>query len=162
MKKVTSGLLLMCLVAKSFAQLVPSTKVSSIANISDEIIAKANQGVPFYQFTLGKCYLYGRGTNKNYEEAVKWLEKAIAQNNSGAFNSMGFCYYYGYGVKQSYDEAVKYFQKAADCGEEYAYLNLGACYLQGHGVNKDVNKANELFRMAEQKGLFRKEIPAGN
>ena len=162
MIKLSSGLFLICLIANSFGQLVPATKVSSIANISDEIVSKAKQGLPFYQFTLGKCYLYGRGTKKDYKEAINWLEKAVAQNNSGAFNSIGFCYYYGYGVKQDYNEAVKYFRKASDFGEEYAYLNLGTCYLRGHGVNQDIKQANELFRLAEQKGLFRKETPAEN
>ena len=141
----------------SFAQIVPSTKESSIANISEDITNKANKGIPFYQFTLGKCYLYGRGTEKNYEKAVEWLGKAVAQNNPGALNSMGVCYYYGYAVKQDYREAVKYFRRAAENGEEYAYLNLASCYLYGHGVSQDIKQAKELFFMAEQKGLFRDE-----
>jgi len=141
----------------SFAQIVPSTKESSIANISEDITNKANKGIPFYQFTLGKCYLYGRGTEKNYQKAVEWLEKAVAQNNPGAFNSIGVCYYYGYGVRQDYREAVKYFRRAAENGEEYAYLNLASCYLYGHGVSQDLKQAKELFFMAEQKGLFRDE-----
>jgi len=64
-------ILVLLLNVTSFAQIVPSTKESSIANISEDITNKANKGIPFYQFTLGKCYLYGRGTEKNYQKAVE-------------------------------------------------------------------------------------------
>ena len=144
--------------SKAVGQLVPAIQVSSATDISEEITSKANQGIPFYQATLAKCYLYGRGTAKNYDETIKWLKKAIDQNHWGAYNTLGFCYYYGYGVKQDYAKAAKNFQIAADHGEEWACLNLAVCYLRGNGVTQNTDKANELFYMAEKKGLFRKEI----
>lgn len=161
-KKAFCYYLLIILVGTSFGQLIPSRKISTVANISDEIIKRANQGMPYYQFTLGKCYLYGRGTEKNYDEAVKWLKKAADQNNPGALNSLGICSFHGYGVKQDYDVAVSYFQKSADYGDAYGQFNLAVCYMQGKGVKNNVKKSEELFKMAEEKGLFRKDIEKEN
>ena len=157
MKKTICCLLQVLLISKSFGQLVPARQVSSVTNISEEIIAKANQGIPFYQATLAKCYFYGRGTKINYEESVKWLKKAMDQNHWDAYGFLGMCYYYGRGVKQDYTEAARLFQIAADHGYEWSSLNLAVCYQRGHGVEKNQDKANELFLMAEQKGLFRDE-----
>ena len=141
---------------KASCQLTPAYQASSVTKISDEIISKANQGSPFYQFVLGKCYLYGRGTNKNYEEAVKWLEKSASQKNPGALNSLGICYYNGFGVRQDFEKAVEYFKSSSDYGDSWAFLNLAVCYEKGKGVKKDLKESQILFTQAEQRGLFRK------
>ncbi|MBQ9214022.1 MAG: sel1 repeat family protein [Bacteroidales bacterium] len=51
----------------------------------------------------------------DYNEAVKWFEKASENDSSDAQLMMGYCYFNGIGVtQQSYDLAFKYYQKSAN------------------------------------------------
>ena len=42
----------------------------------------AEQGDSNAQLSLGSCYQFGKGVNKDYAEAEKWYLKAIEQGNS--------------------------------------------------------------------------------
>ena len=39
----------------------------------------ASQGLAFGQYTLGMCYLYGKGVARNEKKAMEWLHKAAEQ-----------------------------------------------------------------------------------
>ena len=44
----------------------------------------AEQGYAEAQFSLGQCYFYGNGVNKNKFEAAKWYQKAADQGHEAA------------------------------------------------------------------------------
>lgn len=70
------------------------------------------------------CLLQGKGIATDAKKAVKWLEKAIEQDNAMAANNLGFCYLNGFGVEKDKEKAKYYFQKSAEMGYELAKKNL--------------------------------------
>ncbi|WP_104752913.1 tetratricopeptide repeat protein [Helicobacter baculiformis] len=88
----------------------------------------------------------------DYQEAVKYYQKAAEKGSVRAYNSLGFMYKSGQGVQQNYQEAVKYYQKAGEMGDGGSYKALGDMYIEGHGVPKDYARASEYYRQAGKMG----------
>ena len=65
-------------------------------------------------------YANGHGVPQDYEEAVKWLRKAVEQGDAGGQRNLGVMYANGHGVPQDYEEAVKWYRKAAEQGDAEA------------------------------------------
>ena len=84
----------------------------------------AGQGNMDAQYSLGYCYEFGQGVEKDPKKAVKWYRKAAEQGEPCAQNNLGHCYYNGDGVEKSYEEAVKWYQRAANQGSERAREKL--------------------------------------
>ena len=61
---------------------------------------KAEAGDAEAQDRLGDMYRLGSGTEKNYEEALKWYKVSEAQGNISAHNHVGVMYQYGYAVEK--------------------------------------------------------------
>ena len=61
---------------------------------------RATLGDSNSQFKLGECYLDGDRVEKNYEEAIKWFNKAASSNHAKALRSLAACYIEGKGVKE--------------------------------------------------------------
>ncbi len=59
----------------------------------------AEQGSVYAQYDLGMCYMEGKGTEKNPQEALKWLSKA---------------------AEQGHKQAIKYLRDAAEQGDKQA------------------------------------------
>ncbi len=73
---------------------------------------------------VGKCYLYGFGTDLNYLEAKKWLEKSAIQENAEALNFLGYIFRYGLGVVKDNVKAIELFKKSALKFNVNAFNNL--------------------------------------
>ncbi len=73
----------------------------------------ADSGVLRAQINLALCYEKGKGTPKDYVEAVKWYQKAGEEGNPLALYYVGKCYAESIGV-------------ANDDKEAYAHLNIAA------------------------------------
>lgn len=84
------------------------------AQYSEELVLKAEKGNAEAQYSLGNCYFYGFGIEKDQREAVKWLRKAAEQGYKPAQNDLGHCYYSGAGVERDPEEADKWWRKAAE------------------------------------------------
>ncbi len=106
-----------------------------------------------HQNRIGYMYMSGYGVQTDYAEAIKWLKKAIEQENSDAQNNLGYMYYMGYGVKKDKNEAVKWFKKSADQENSSGQYDLADMYENGKGVEKDINKAKELYQKSAKQGL---------
>ena len=52
--------------------------------------------------------------NQNYQESVKWYQKAAKQGHAKAQFNLGVMYANGKGVKQDYAKAKEYFGLACD------------------------------------------------
>jgi TPR repeat protein len=82
-------------------------------------------------------YRDGQGVEQDFEEAVKWCQKAADQGYAPAQYNLGVMYRQSEGVEQDFKEAVKWFQKAADQGFVKAQHNLGVMYGIGEGVEQN-------------------------
>ena len=97
----------------------------------------------------GLKYLFGRGTEKNYDEAVRLFRLAAEQNDPDALFNLGRCYATGRGVPKDYREAEKWHRKAAELGQIASQNALGHMYLYGHpGVQKDPAEGAMWYRRA--------------
>lgn len=105
------------------------------------------------QYTLGKCYLYGYGVDKDPGQAIPWLCKAAEQDDLMAQNAIGSCCMIGEGVEKDPEMAVKWFRMAAEQNLANAQFNLGLCYLYGQGVEKDPEQAIKWFLKAADQNL---------
>ncbi len=110
-------------------------------------------------FDKGKtCY-----DSQDYQEALKWFQKAAVQGYADAQNYVGLIYHEGKGVKRDIREALKWFQKAADQGhagaqrhearikndlEKESFFDKGLAYYD----KKDLQEALKWFQRADEKG----------
>lgn len=97
---------------------------------------------------LGEYY-YEDG---EYEEAVKWYNKANVQGFAKAINNIGKFFYDGYFVDEDYKEAIRWFTEAANRGCVDAQFHLAECYDMGDGVDEDFEKALYLYEKAANQG----------
>ena len=114
---------------------------------------KAEQGDAEAQFNLGQMYRKGRGVPQNYEEAVKWYEKAALQGNATAQNNLAGKYTRGQGVEQDYIEAYAWHLLAKENGDEDSidWISLYEEDLTAEQREKGQARAAELQRLIEQK-----------
>ena len=100
--------------------------------------------------------------NRNYEEAVKWLEKAYSNDFLVVCHNLADCYYWGNGVQQSYDRAYEIFQKGAvKNGDSNCLYRLAMMTRAGQGCTKDIAKAIEMLKEAADKGVGRARYQIG-
>ena len=88
--------------------------------IAEKALEAAKGGDAGLQFVVGGMYMFGDGFEQNYEEAVKWFEKAAAQGLVDAKFFLGSMYECGEGVEKNYETAFKWFKEAADLGDKEA------------------------------------------
>ena len=118
----------------------------------DSIRYKAEHGDAKYQYAYGVCYEKGWGVEQDTKEALAWYNKAAAQNNGPAYNSLGNFYREGSGVKADPRRAFEYYQKGAVEKDAQAMLNLGNCHYFGMGTEKDINTAIKWWTDAADAG----------
>lgn len=113
----------------------------------------AQQGDARAQSLLGFMYYYGKGVEKDYAKAAKWLGLAAEQGNPGSQWLLGALYYRGEGVPQDYSEAAKWYRLAGEKGNKYAQLGLAFIYDQGKGAPQDYVMAAKWYRRAAEQEI---------
>lgn len=117
-------------------------------------------------YNIGKCYIEGKGVEKNDDEARKWFRKAIEANpenfwaklrlaelgDAESMSAVGDSYYDGHdeaqGCSRDVGKALYWYRRSAELGYHWGCFNVGKCYLEGQGVDKDDNEARKWFRKA--------------
>ena len=66
-------------------------------------------------------------SDKKYEQAIYWWQKAADAGNSAAQKNLAFCYLKGEGIEKDVEKAVYWWQKAADAGDSDAEYMLELC-----------------------------------
>jgi TPR repeat protein len=107
---------------------------------------------------LGLMYEKGRGTARDYGEALKWLQRGAQKGDAAAQNNLGFLYLKGAGTKKDAALALKWFAKAAEQGLASAQENLGLIYGGGEGIPKDYSKAFGWFKKAAEQNDLEAQI----
>lgn len=117
----------------------------------------AGEGHAEAQSRLGTLYFWGRGTDQNWVEAVRWYRLAAEQGHVEAQLILGDLYheglsYEGQSIAQDYAQAVYWYLQAADQGVAEAQNNMGVMYENGRGVPQDLNQAIHWYRLAAAQG----------
>ncbi|OOF38331.1 hypothetical protein BKK47_09570 [Rodentibacter mrazii] len=102
---------------------------------------------------LGFFFGHGIGATPNKEQALYWLNKAVAQNHLEALFILGTMYSKGtVAIKKDLSLAYHYYMEAAEKGHSMAKNNLASMLIKGRGVSKDDKKALALYLDAANDG----------
>ena len=96
-------------------------------------------------YRLGKFYLYGTGTEINYENAMKCFESS---NNKYAYYSLGTMHQRGLGVEKNDEMALYYFEKSSEENNAYASYEVARHYEKGIACKVDLEKAETNYKIA--------------
>jgi TPR repeat protein/CHAT domain-containing protein len=108
----------------------------------------ANQGDLMAMNNLGYAYEYGKGVDKNMDEALEWYQMAADGGVALASRNIG-TYYQSI---NDYKKAFKYFSIASEQGNTIAMLDISTMYLAGNDyINKDLEKSFSWALKAAQK-----------
>lgn len=127
-------------------------------------------------YSLGLCYIYGKGVQQSYEKGLNLLKKAKDKNceyatcylrenyygpelvgkavagDSDAQFKLGRAFLDGLGVEKKPEEGFRWIRKAADQENTYALNVIGVLYLKGLGAPQNGKLAIESFKKAAEKG----------
>jgi TPR repeat protein len=92
--------------------------------------ALANKGDATSEAVLGRAYYEGVGVARNYQYALYYLNKSVAQNNPDAMFILGLMYEHGRGVPQNFPKALQLFDTAAP-KNRYAEMEAAGMRMQG-------------------------------
>ena len=116
-------------------------------------ILAAENGSEDAQYEVGNAYHYGElGAEINYQEALKWYDRASRQACSKAQYELGIMYLRGEGVVADKKAAFEFFRKAAAKSYFPATTMLGSMYYFGLGVDQSDNNAFYCFKDAADLG----------
>lgn len=99
--------------------------------------------------------------HENYEEAVKWFQKAADQGHAEAQFSLGVMYHAGLGVQKNRAESAKWHEKSSQQGNKKAQFCLAEMYLLGDGVTKDVDLGMNFLLASAKNGYVFAEYNLG-
>jgi TPR repeat protein len=125
---VAATLLLLCSTIAAQAEEWRTTQdiIQSIASVESveqsnalfvEIRRQADEGNAPAQTVLGLSYFEGMGVEQSFDEAVKWMEKAAAQNFVDAKALLGSWYANGLGIPRDSVKGAKWLLEAAELGD---------------------------------------------
>ena len=115
--------------------------------------AAALKGDPSAAYEIGLRFAEGKGIAANYEEAVKWFDRAAQAGVVPAIFRLGTFYEKGLAVKKDVDIARRYYVQAAGRGNAKAMHNLAVLDADGGGKGADYNSAAQWFRKAADRGV---------
>ena len=123
------------------------------AEAIDELRAKAAEGDPASQNSLGVAYRDGEGVAVNRQEAIKWLSLAAEQGDALAQFNLAACYDLTV-FKDGKDIvlAEKWYRKAAEQEQPLAQFALAEMYRVGDGVPRDYSEAARWYLKAAAHG----------
>lgn len=101
---------------------------------------------------LGMCYEYGRGCEKNLDEAKSaYIKGSDLKEGDAAHRLWEYYRNDAYGEVNN-DKALQYLKRACDLRYELALFNMSVLYTNGELVEKNQEKAEELLIQAAEEG----------
>ena len=88
-------------------------------------------------------YANGRGLNKNYRRAERWLRAAAEQGDMRAQYNLGVLFQHGWGVSKDLEKAISYFESASAQGYQRAVKALSVVR-KNKEADKEADKEAEL------------------
>ena len=138
----------------------PPKSVFTVAPRPDEtdaaylarILPYAERGNVEAQVVVAESFFYGRGTQTNRAEAVRWYILAANQGDASAQASLGLCRLRGWGCDVDKAAAVELYRKAAEQGHLGGISDLAYCLLHGIGVEQNVESGFQWAMTAAVRG----------
>ena len=112
----------------------------------------ADYGDGIAQYKMATFYIAGKVVEKNYHEALNYVNAAVKNEISQAYELAGDFFYYGMGIDRDFKRALDWYQLAAENGEWDAYEPIGNMYMNGWGVEADGKKATDYFQKGAELG----------
>ncbi|MEQ8939184.1 MAG: tetratricopeptide repeat protein, partial [Gammaproteobacteria bacterium] len=112
----------------------------------------ADTGDAHAQSLLGIAMIEGKDIEQDFDEGLRLLKLAAAQDFSGAAYNLAQVYRWGLLGKADYPEAIKWYQQAADLDDTNSIYNLALMYRDGMGTKQDLARAVELFQKGASLG----------
>jgi hypothetical protein len=138
------------------------------AQTLDELKLRAKAGDADAMHTIGVRYWLGEPAelecaplecttafawkDRNYTEAMHWLQLAADKGNDEAMNDVANMYQGGLGGTRNYDKAMYWRRLAAEKGNNAAMCGIGSMYVDGLGVKQDYAEAMRWYRKAADAG----------
>lgn len=110
---------------------------------------------------LGLMYRTGRGATRNYNEALKLLDRAAALGSAEAQYQVGDLHLRGLGTEQDLLKAARSYNRAAEQGHARAQYVLGILYKLGGGVRRNYSKAARWFARSAAQGVPDAQLELG-
>ena len=76
------------------------------------------------QYQIGMMYYEGLGVAVDHKQARPWIEKAAAQDQPKAVNTLALMYFEGDGVTPSWRRARELYQRAIELGDSDAVKSM--------------------------------------
>jgi localization factor PodJL len=115
--------------------------------------AAAMKGDASAAYEIGLRFAEGKGVPTNYEEAVKWYDRAAQAGVALATFRLGTLHEKGLGVTKDSDMARRYYTQAAERGNAKAMHNLAVLDADGGGRGPNYKSASQWFRKAADRGV---------
>jgi localization factor PodJL len=139
-----------------------SNDVAALSPVNDKIPdavagpmlrAAAAKGEPAAAYEVGSRYAEGRGTQVNYEEAIKWYGRAADKGVVLAMFRLGTLLEKGLGTTKDPEAARRYYVQAAERGNAKAMHNLAVLDADGGGKGPNYKAAAIWFKKAAERGV---------
>ncbi len=103
---------------------------------------------------LGTCYSKGIGTELNYDQALRYYQRAVELHYGPSFANLGILYLNGQGPTGAPEphKAVELFRKGSNKGDARSMMLLASCLEEGRGVKADPSSAEKWYRAAAKAG----------
>ena len=115
-------------------------------------LCEAEKGNVEAQFAVGYMYEYGKGTEIDYDQAVKYYHMAAEKNHSGAQHNLAVLFYTGRGVEKDLKQAYQCFRSAAQNGLGLSMTMLGTMCENGEYIRKNLKTALYWYQEAYKAG----------
>ncbi|MBR1221009.1 SEL1-like repeat protein [Bradyrhizobium sp. U87765 SZCCT0131] len=113
----------------------------------------ALKGDPAAAYEVAVRYAEGKGVAVNYEEAVKWYDRAADAGIVPAMFRLGTLYEKGLGLPKDVDAARRYYIRAAERSNAKAMHNLAVLDADGGSKGPNYKSAAQWFRKAADYGV---------
>ena len=118
----------------------------------DELNRRAQRGDVEACMILGRKLMRGRGTPRDYEQALRFFDTAARAGHADALYLLGKCYLKGVGCTKDPAGGVSCLESAAQRGHAAAALRLGSCFAEGIGAPRSAELAAYWYRKAAALG----------
>jgi localization factor PodJL len=115
-------------------------------------LAAAN-GDPSAEFEVGARLAEGKGTEQNFQEALRWYQRSAAKGFAQAQYRLATLFERGLGTKADLERARAWYQRAAEQGNLKAMHNLAVLSAGRAGSSPDYDTAARWFTAAAEHGL---------
>ena len=98
--------------------------------------SEATKGDPVVLYELGDLYYFGKGTTRNYGEALKAYTESAGKGYVLAEANLGWMHWSGLGTGRDYKKAMEWYSKAAEKGHAESQSGLAEIYYNSRGLPK--------------------------